>query len=91
MKEREVGRVGGLEVMEPLPRTPCGIPIVPGELRRGNPWVAMRDRGWVGLVERGMEITDSICREGEVGTATRTGMLADRGCLVDMVLESAVL
>lgn len=70
--------------MELLPRTPYGMPMVPGELRGGHPWLAMRGRDWLGLVEKGMEITDSMCRAGEVGTAARTGMLEDRGCLVDM-------
>jgi hypothetical protein len=79
-----VGLVGGLEVIELFPRTPCGMPIVPGELRGGHPWLAMRGRDRVGLVEKGMEITDSMCRAGEVGTVPRTGMLDDRGCLVDM-------
>jgi len=84
-KEREVGLVGGLEVIELFPRMPCGMPIVPGELRGGHPWLAVRGpRDWVGLVGKGMEITDSICRAGDGGTAPRTGMLGDRGCLVDM-------
>lgn len=84
-KEREVGLAGGLEVTELFPRMPCGMPIVPGELRGGHPWLAVRGpRDWDGLVGKGMEITDSICRAGDGGTAPRTGMLGDRGCLVDM-------
>lgn len=78
-----MGLVGGLEVIEVFPRTPCGIPIAPEELRGGHPWLAMRGRDCVGLAERGMDITDSMCRAGETGTA-RTGMLEDRECLVDM-------
>lgn len=76
--------LGGLDVIEPFPRTPCGMPIVPGELRVGQPRLGMRGRDWVGLVEKGMEITDSMCRAGEVGAVPRTGMLEDGGCLVDM-------
>ena len=76
--------LGGLDVIEPFPRTPCGMPIVPGELRVGQPRLGMRGRDWAGLVEKGMEITDSMCRAGEVGAVPRTGMLEDGGCLVDM-------
>lgn len=70
--------------MELVPRTPCGMPIAPGELRGGHPWLDMRARDCVGLADKGMEMTDSICRTGEDGTAARSGVLEERGCLVDM-------
>ena len=60
------------------------MPIVPGGLRGAHPWLGRRGRDWVGLVEKGMEITDSIWRAGEAGGVSRTGMPEDRGCLVDM-------
>lgn len=81
VNDRAADRAGGLDAttIELDPRTLL-IPVL--GLRCGHPWFTMRGCG-----VKGMEMTDSIFREGELGTPPRgrTEILEDLAGLLLML------